>query len=213
MSNSLRPHGLQHTRLLCLSLSPGVCSNLHPLSQWCYLNILSSATPSSFCSQSFPASGSFPMSQLFTSSGQGIGASASVLPMNIHGWFPLGLTGLISSQCKRLWRVFQYHNLKKKTSILHCSAFFMDQISHLHMTTGKTIALTRQIFGSTVVSLLFNSLSGFVIASLPRSKHLLISWLQSLCAVIMEPKRMKSVTASTFSPSFAIKWWDWMPWS
>ena len=176
MSNSLRPHGLQHARLLCLSLSPGVCSNLHPLSQWCYLKILSSAAPFSFCSQSFPASGSFPTSQLFTSSGQSIGASASVLPMNIHGWFPLRLTGLISSQCKGLWRVFSSTTIKQ-TSILHCSAFFMDQISHLYMTTGKTIALTRQIFGSTVVSLLFNSLSRFVIAFLPRSKcHFFNQW-------------------------------------
>ena len=98
MSNSLRPHGLPHARLPCPSLSPRVWSNSCPLSQWCYLTISSSATLFSFSLQSFPASGSFPMSQLFTSGGQSIGVSvsASVLPMNIQGWFPLGLTSLIS---------------------------------------------------------------------------------------------------------------------
>ena len=86
MSNSLRSHGLQHVRLLCPSLSPGVCSNSCPLSQWCYLTILSSAAPLSSCSQSFPAP--FPMSWLFASGSQNIRASASVLPVNIQGWFP-----------------------------------------------------------------------------------------------------------------------------
>ena len=118
------PHGLQHTRLPCPSLSPGVCSNSCPLSQWCHPTISSSATFFSSCPQSFPAgsfpmsqglfrwgssqSGSFPMSQLFTSGGQSIGAwsSASVLPMNIQDWFPSGLTGWISLQSKGLSRVF-----------------------------------------------------------------------------------------------------------
>ena len=92
-----RPHGLQHARLPCPSPSPGACSNSCPLSQWCPPTIPSSVIPFSSCLQSFPASGSFLTSQLFTSSGQSIGASAStsVLPMNIQGWFPLGLTGLI----------------------------------------------------------------------------------------------------------------------
>ena len=96
----------------------------------------------SFCLQSFPASGSFPMSQLFTSGGQSIGtsASASVLPTNIQGWFPLRLTGWISLQSKELSSLLQHHN--SKASILWHSAFFMVQISHLYMTTGKTIALT-----------------------------------------------------------------------
>ena len=89
--------GLQHIRLPCLSLSPKVCSNSCPLSQWYNANISSSVTPVSSCLQSFPASGSFPMSQLFASGGQNIGAStsASIFPMNIQGWFPLGVTGLI----------------------------------------------------------------------------------------------------------------------
>ena len=107
MSDSLLPHGLQHGSLLSLSLSPRVCSNSYPLSCWCYLTISFSAT-SSFCLLSSPESGSFPMNQLFVSSRQSIGASASalVLPMNIQGLFPLGLTGLISLLPKGLSRVF-----------------------------------------------------------------------------------------------------------
>ena len=106
VSDSLQPHGLQHTRLPYLLLSPGVCSNSCPLSQWCHPTISPSAAPFSFCPQSFPASQSFPMSWLFTSGGPSIGALASVFPMNIQGLFPLGLTGLISLQSKRLSRVF-----------------------------------------------------------------------------------------------------------
>ena len=104
VSDSLQPHGLQHTRLLHLSLSPGVCSNSCPLSWWCHPTISSSVEPFSSCLQSFPASGSFPMSQFFTPGGQIIGASASasILPMNIQDWFPLGSTGLISLQSKHL---------------------------------------------------------------------------------------------------------------
>ena len=109
------PHSLQHTRLLCPSPSPGVFSNSWPLSQWCHPTILSSVIPFSSCSQSFPASGSFPMSWLFASGGQSIGASAlaSVLPMNIQGWFPLRLTGLISLQSKGLSRVFSKTTVQK----------------------------------------------------------------------------------------------------
>ena len=92
--------GLQHTRLLCPPLSPRICSNSCPFSGWCRPTISSSVTPFSFCPQSFPASGCFPMSQLFKAGGQSIGASASVLPKNIQGWFPLRLTGLISLQSK-----------------------------------------------------------------------------------------------------------------
>ena len=104
---TLRPHGLQHLRFPCPSLSPRVCSNSCPVSQWCYLTISSSATLFSFCLQSFPASGSFPVSQFFAWGGQSIGASASasssVLPMNVQGWFPSGWTGLLSLQSK--WSV------------------------------------------------------------------------------------------------------------
>ena len=106
-SNPYWTHGLQHARLPCPSPSPGAHSNSCPLSQWCHPTILSSIVPFT-CLQSFPASRSFPVSQLFTSSGQRIGASASasVLPMNIQDWFPLGLIGLNSLQSKGLSRVF-----------------------------------------------------------------------------------------------------------
>ena len=89
----------------------------------------------------------------------------------------------------------------------------MVQLSHPYMTTGKTVALTRQSFVDKVMSLLFNMLSRFVIAFLPRSKHLLISWLKSPSAVILEPKKLKSLTVSTVSPSVCHEWWDQMPWS
>ena len=107
MSGSLRPHELQYARLPCISLSPWISSNSCPLSQWYHPTILSSVTPSS-CPQSFPPLGSFPVNQLFASGGQSIGASVLelVLPMNIQGWFPLGLTGLISLLSKGLSRVF-----------------------------------------------------------------------------------------------------------
>ena len=155
---------------------------------------------SSSCPQSFPTSGSFLMSQLFTSRGQSIGtsASASVLPMNIQDWFPLGLIDLISA-VQGSPESFEHHNWK--ASILWCSAFFMVQLSHPYMTTGKIIALTRQTFVGKAMSLLFNMLSRFVRAFLPRSKCLLTSWLQSLSTVLLEPRKIKSVTLYIVSPS------------
>ena len=115
MSNSLQPHGLQHARLPCPSPTPGALSNSSPLSHWCHPTISSSVVPFSPHLQSFPASGSFPMSQVFTSGGQSIGASASasVLPMNIQDWFPLRWTGLISLQSKGLSRVFSNTTVQK----------------------------------------------------------------------------------------------------
>ena len=115
VSDSLRLRGLQHTRLPCPSLSPRACSNSCPLNRRCHPTILSSVVPFSSCLQSFPASGSFPMSQFFTSGGQSIGvsASASVLPMNIQDWSPLGWTGLISLQSKGLSRVFSNTTVQK----------------------------------------------------------------------------------------------------
>ena len=114
----------------------------------------------------------------------GVSSSASVLLINIQDWFPLGLTGWISFQSKGLSRVLQ--NYSSKASILQRSAFFTVQLSHPYMTTG---ALTRWTFVIKVMSLLFNMLSRLVIAFLPRSKRLLISWLQSPSAVILEPKK------------------------
>ena len=156
MSDSFQLHGLQHARLPCPSPTPRTCSDSCPSSQWCHPTISSSVIPFSSCPQSFPASGSFPMSQLFASGGQSIGtsASASVLPMNIQDWFLLGLTGLISLQSKVLSRFFSNHS--SKASIIWCSAVFMVQISHPYMTTGKTTALIRWTFFSKVMSLVFN---------------------------------------------------------
>ena len=115
VSDSLWPHGPQHARLPCPSLLPGDYSNPCPLSQWCHPTISSSVVPFSSCPQSFSASGSFLMSQLFTLGGQNIGvsASASILPMNIQNWSPLGWTDLISLQSKGLWRVFSNTTVQK----------------------------------------------------------------------------------------------------
>ena len=155
MSDSLRPYEQQHTRPPCPSLTPGVHTNPCPSSQWCHRTISSSVIPFSSCPQSFPASGSFQMSQLFTSGGQSIGisASTSVLPMNIQNWSPLGWTGWIPLQSKgALKSLFQHYS--STASILQCSAFFIVQLSHLYMTTGKTIALTRRTFVDKVMSLI-----------------------------------------------------------
>ena len=115
VSDSLRTHGLQHARLPFPSPSPRACSDPCPLSQWCHPTISSSVFPFSSCLQSFPESGSFPMSLFLASGGQSIGASASasVLPMDIQGWFPLGLTSLISLQSKGLSRVFSNTSIQK----------------------------------------------------------------------------------------------------
>ena len=150
---TLWPHGLQHIRLPCPSQFPEVCSNSCLLNWWCHSTLSSSVTPLSSCPQSFPASGYFPMSWLFTSGDQNIGASASasVLPMNIQGWFPLRFTYLISLQSKALSQSLLQHHCSK-ASILRCSGFFMAQLSHPYMTTGKTIILIRQTFASKVMS-------------------------------------------------------------
>ena len=113
MSVSFHPHGLQHARLICPPLSPGVCSNSYLLSQWCHPTISSCVTPFSSCPQSFPSSGSFPMSQLFAAGGQSTGASAFVFPVSIQSWFPLGLTCLISLLFKWLSRVFSSTTIQK----------------------------------------------------------------------------------------------------
>ena len=178
-----------YARLPSPSPSPGVCSNSHPLSQWCHPTISSSVIPFSSCPQSFPASESFPMSWLFASVGQSIGvsASASVLPMNIQDWLPLGFEWFDLAVQGTLKSLLQHHS--SKASIHGHSAFLMVQLSHPYMTTGKTIALTLQTFVGKVMFLLFNMLSWLFIAFLPRSKHLLISWLQPPSAVILEPRK------------------------
>ena len=148
------PHRLQHIRLPCPSPTPRACSNSCPSNLWCHPTISSSVIPFSSCLQSFPASGSFLINQSFVSGGQSTGASAlaSVLPMNIQHWFPLGWTGLIILAVQgTLKSLLQHHS--SKASILWCSAFLMVQLSHPYMTTRKTIALTRWTFVGKVMEM------------------------------------------------------------
>ena len=150
-----------------------------------------SVVPFVSCLQTFPASGPFPMSQFFTSGGQSWSSSFSISPSSEYSglisfhidWLDfLAVQGILKS-------LLQHHS--SETSILRHSAFFIVQLSHPYMTTGKTIALTRQTFLGKRMSLLFNMLSRLVITFLPRSKRLLISWLQSPSAVILEPPKNK----------------------
>ena len=171
MSNSLWPHGLQHTKLPCPSPTPGACSNSGPSSRWYHPTISSSVIPFSSCPQSLPALESFPMSHFFASGGQSIGvsASASVLPMNIQEWSPLEWTGWISLQSKGLSRVFS-NTHSSKASILWHSAFFITQLSCPYMTTVKTIALTRWTFVVKVISLLLNMLSKLIMLKILQAR-------------------------------------------
>ena len=208
MSDSWWPHGLQHSRLLCLSTSPVTCSDSCPLNQWCNPQSVDDAIQSSHPMLSpFPPAFNLPQHQgLFqcvSSShyGQNIGAStsASVLPMNIQGLFHLGWTGCISLHSKDLWRVFS--NIIVQKYQFFTAHFSLWSNSHSYMATGEEIALTIRKLVSKVMSLLFNVMSRFVIVFLPKSKRLLISWLQSPSAVILEPKKKKSVTVSIVSLS------------
>ena len=146
-----------NTRPPCPSPAPGVYPNLRPLSQWCHPTILSSVIPFSSCPQSFPASGSFQMSQLFTSGGQSIGVSAlaSFLPKKSQGWFPSECTGWISLQSKGLSRVFSNTAVQKHQFSDAQLSLYIVQLSHPYMTTGKTIALTRWTFVGRVMFLQF----------------------------------------------------------
>ena len=197
MSDSLWPHGLQHARPPYPSPTPGVYSNSCPLSQWYHPTISSSVIPFSSLLQPFPASGSFPMSQLFKSGGQHWSFSFNLLsPSNEYSGlvsFGMDWLDLLAVQ-GTLKSLLQHHS--SKASILRCSAFFIVQLSHPYMTTGKNIALTRWTFFGKVMSLCFNMLSRLVITFLSRSKRLLISWLQSPSAVILEPEKIKSATVS-----------------
>ena len=199
MSDSLWPHGLQRARLPYPSPTPGAYSNSCPLSPWCHPTILFSVGPFS-CLQSFPSIRVFsnesvlcirwPKYWRFSISPSSEYSGLIAFRIN---WFDfLAVHGTLKS-------LLQYQN--SKTSILQCSAFFMAQLSHPYVTTGKTIALTIWPLVSKVMSLLFDLLPRLLITFLPRSKHLLISWLQSPSEVILEPKKIKSVTVSIVSPS------------
>ena len=172
MSNSLWPPGLQHTNLAYPSPPPGIYSNSCPLSQWCHSTISSSVAPFSSCLQSFLPQGLFQWVNSSLTWSKYWSFSFSISPSNEYsglisfriGWFDLlAVQGTLKS-------LLQHHNLK--ASVLQNSVLFMDQLSHLCMTTGKNIALT---FIGKVMSLLFKKLSRFVTAYLPRSKHLLVS--------------------------------------
>ena len=190
---TLWPHGLQNARLLYPSLSPRVCSDTCLLSEWCYLTISSTSARFFFCLQSFPASGVFFF--FFSESDFCIkwpkywNFSFSISPSNKY-------SGLISFRIDKLDLLaalrtsnspLQLHS--QKPSVIQHAAFFMVQFSHLYMTTGNTIVLTIQIFVSKVMSLLFSMLSRFVIAFLPRSKCVLISWLQWLSQWFQSPRK------------------------
>ena len=180
VSDSLRLHALPHTRFPCPSLSPRVCSNSCPLGWWCHSTISSSVAPSSSRPQSFPASVSFPMHQFFASGVEYWSFSFSTSPSNECSglisfrmdWFDLLIVqGILNSLLQ---------HLSLKASLLRHSAFFTVQLPHPYMTTGKTKALPLWTFVGKVMSLLFNT-SRYVIAIFPRSRHLLVLWLQSPC--------------------------------
>ena len=186
VSDCLQPHEPQHTRPPCPSPIPRIYPIPCPSSRWCHPTIYPLVVPFS-CPQSFPASGSFPVSQIFTSGGQNIGVSASgsALPTNTQDWSPLGWTGWISLQSKGLSRVFSNATIQKH-QFFCTQAFFIVQLSHPYMTTGKTIAFTRQTFVGKEMSLFFKMLSRLVITFLPRIKRLLTSWLQSRSCYITQ---------------------------
>ena len=207
VSNSSRTHGLQHTRLPCPLPTPGACPNSCPLSWWCHPTISSHPLSSPLLLPSiFPSIRVFSNESVIRIRWQKYWSSSfSISPSNEHSVlisFRMDWFGLLAVQ-ETLKSLLQHYS--STASILCHSAFFIVQLSHPYMTTGKTIALTRWTFVGKVMSLLFNTLSRFVIAFLPRSMCLLISWLQSPFAVILEPKTIKSVTASTFFSSICHK--------
>ena len=201
MSDSLWPRELQHARPPCPSPTPGVHPDSRPLSQWCHPAISTSVVPFSSCPQSLPASVFSNESTLHMRWPKYWSFSFSIIPSKeISGLisFRMDWLDLLAVQ-RTLKSLLQHHS--SKASILRHSAFFTVQLSHPYMTTGKTIALTRRTFVGKVMSLLLNMLSRLLITFPPRSKHLLISWLQSPSAVILEPRKIKSETVSTVSPS------------
>ena len=200
MSDFLRPFGLKHARPPCPSPTPRVYSNSFQLPWQCHPTILSPVVPHP-CLKSFPASGSFQMSQFLASSGQnaGVSVSASVLLMNIQDWFPLAWTGWITLQPKGLSRIFS-NTMVQKYQFLRAQLSFV-QLSYPYMTTGKTIAFTRQTYVGKVKSLIFSMLSRIVTSFLRKSKSLLLSWLQSPPTLTLEPPKLKSLMVPFISPS------------
>ena len=207
--DSFRPHGLQHTRLPCPSPTPGVYSNS------CH-RVGDAIQPSHPLSSPSPPAFSLSQHQGLFQWVSSLHHVAKVLEFQLQHqsfqWTPrpdlfrMDWLDLLAVQGS-LKSLLQHHS--SKASILWCSAFFRVQLSHPYTTTGKTIALTRRTFVGKVMSLHFNMLSSLVITFLPRSKHLLISWLQSPSAVILEPPKVKFVTVSTVSPSICHEVMAW----
>ena len=189
MPDTLQPHEMQHARPPCPLPTPGVHPNSCPSCQWCHPAISSSVVPFSSCSQSLPASESFPMSQLFAWGGQNIWVSAlaSVLPKNTQDLSPLEWSGVISLQPRDSQESSPTPQFKSiNSSVL--SFLYGSTLTSIY-DYWKTIVFTGCTFVSKVMSLLFNMLSRLVITFLSRSKHLLISWLQTPSSVIVEPKK------------------------
>ena len=188
VTHSLWPHGRQHARLPCSLPSPGACSNPCSLNWWDHSTNSSSVIPFSSCLQSSPASGSFPMSQLFTSGGQspGVSASASVLPMNIQDDFLYNWLVWCLCSPRDSKSLLRYHSLK--ALVLWHSAFFMAQLSHPYMSTGETTALTRRAFVGKVMSLLLRYCPSLPELFFQGAEE--ISWLQSPSPVILEPEKI-----------------------
>ena len=192
--STLQPHGLQHARLPCPSLYPGVFSNSCPLSWWCHSTISSSVSRFSSCLQSFPASGSFPVGWLFTSGSQRIGVSASVLPMNIQCWFSLGLTGLISLLSKGP-QVFSSSTIRK---YLQRSAFFL--VQEIFLSQGSNPYLLHLLHWQADSLLLhLGSLKGAIFTSQKLAKstnegslfsaRILLSWFNRSPLSLIPPLR------------------------
>ena len=213
-SNSLRPHVLQHARLPCPSLTPGACSNSCPSSWWCHPSIsisivLLSLLPSILTSIRVLSKEtvfhiSWPKYWCFSFSISPSNKYSELISFRIDWLDLLAVQGNLKS-------LTQHHS--SKPPILWCSAISLVQLSQPYMTTRKTIALSRWMFVSKLMPLLFNTLSRLVKAFLPRSKWPLISWLQSPSAVILEPKKIKYFTVSIVTHLSVMKWWGWMPWS
>ena len=197
MSDSLWPHELQHSRLPCPSPIPGVHPNPCPLSQWCRPTISSSVRPLLLLPSIFASIRVFSdESALHIRWPKYWRLSFNISPSNEYSGlisFRMDWLDLLAVQ-GTLKSLLQHHSSKE--SILLRSAFFIVQLSHPYMTTGKTIALTRRTLVDKVMSLLSNMLSRLVITFLPRSKRLLIPWLQSASAVILKPRKIKSATVS-----------------
>ena len=221
MPDSSQPHHDPFESLTAArqaSLLHTISQSLHKFTSsdwWCHPAISPSVALFSFCLQSFPVEESFRVSQFFSSSGQivGVPASGSVLPMSMQSWLPLRLTGLISLiKLKRHSRVFSSTTVRKHQFFGALPSLLSGSHNHTWLLERLYRALTILTFAGKVIALLFNTLSRFVIAFLPGSHCLLISWLQSLSTVILEPKGRGDLSLlPPFLLLFAMKWWDQMP--